>query len=619
MSSQIKRNRYKKDNIQKLVDVNKNMTTKERLTLQANEARAYNQEKRRLAEQQRLQKDKEYNDNQYYLAHKDQMDEENDTAILQKLNINNLKSSDIKLIDKIKNDKLRSRLQHEYNLQISGFYKNVQTEIKDNKERKGVNDAFNSLMTAGISSIPKVGEYVADGYKAMNPQISKANSTAFQNQYAKLLEQYPELADGPYQSDVDLSGGHLRIKLKNGYHCKICGKTVKSWSSHTKSKAHQLKGAGFFDFLRKGKDWLVDKFRKKLDGFNSTSTTTLKKYGDLPIMSLRVFKKPIHKVLDKVIDFISMGKFSEAKKKYGFDQMYHLGCLASVNDNGKHKIVQFEKVEAVKFFDGQKVSGSDVEFLDVPISGSVTLNEMAAKAREKVGDKTYFDYNSFTNNCQFFIRYNLEYGLGVWTSQINDFVMQDVSKLGEEMPSVTKTIMNGITDLGQIADNVMGGDLKPITNFEKLKRDDLTAMIHAHSGQAIKGLNKMPKSKLIELAKQHYKVKNNQFESDKLNVKVEHDNNFLTHSIKVHNSIPKDEHDNNFVIHSIKVHNSIPIDEQIKHVQNISKSKKKRMSKLYGEYTNYRIIPKTKFEKKSYRTKNALNGKIKIVFGKLKQ
>ena len=36
-----------------------------------------------------------------------------------------------------------------------------------------------------------------------------------------------------------------------------------------------------------------------------------KKYGDYPIQSLRIFKKPIHSVLDKFINLISFGKFSE--------------------------------------------------------------------------------------------------------------------------------------------------------------------------------------------------------------------------------------------------------------------------------------------------------------------
>jgi hypothetical protein len=74
-----------------------------------------------------------------------------------------------------------------------------------------------------------------------------------------------------------------------------------------------------------------------------------------------------------------------------------------------------------------------------------------------------------------------------------------------------------------------------------------------------------------------------------------------------------------FVLHAIKISNDIPKSEQIKHVQSISKSKKKRMSKPYGEYTSYRIVPKTRMIPKSYRTKSVMNGKIKLIFGQLKE
>jgi hypothetical protein len=102
------------------------------------------------------------------------------------------------------------------------------------------------------------------------------------------------------------------------------------------------------------------------------------------------------------------------------------------------------------------------------------------------------------------------------------------------MPEYAKDVMNTITDMGQIADNLMGGSLK-----------------------------------------------------------------------------------DGFVIHAIKIHNSIPKEEQIRHVQSISKSKKKRLNKLYGEYTSYRIIPKTKFKPRSWKTKK-VNDSISIVFGELK-
>lgn len=257
-------------------------------------------------------------------------------------------------------------------------------------------------------------------------------------------------------------GGNIR--------CKVCNKIIKkaNWKKHKQSKIH---GAGLISWMKNKynqiKNTVVDKFRKKLDGFNNTSTATLKKYGDYPIVALRIFKKPIHKVLNLFINALTFGKFEELKKKYSFDDMYHLGVIASVRLNdGTLKEIQFEKVEAVKFYENVNVSGDDVEFLIVPLpNNTTTLNMMTEKARMAVGDKTYFDYSAFgkdgeqPNNCQWFVKYNLQNGLNVWNDKIEKFVMQDVSEIKKEMPEYAKDVMNTITDMGQIADNLMGGKL----------------------------------------------------------------------------------------------------------------------------------------------------------------
>jgi hypothetical protein len=71
-------------------------------------------------------------------------------------------------------------------------------------------------------------------------------------------------------------------------------------------------------------------------------------------------------------------------------------------------------------------------------------------------------------------------------------------------------------------------------------------------------------------------------------------------------------------LHSIKINKTVPLDKQLEHVKNISKSNKKRMAKEMTHVIAYRITPKTKFEKDSFRTKK-VNENISIVFGKLKE
>lgn len=461
----------------------------------------------------------------------------------------NLTASDVAEIRSILLKSLSNKQKREFNKQeqeqfdyrklhaqeLQNAEKNRRQKMQDDRNNPLKNDGFWTDFGEGFqeglgNTLNYGGKAVGfiPGLEKVGEGISSAGQT-IQN-FGKSQPQDEEISQ--------MEGGKI--------HCKVCNKTMNKsqWKKHKLTKLH---GAGLISWMKdkasKVKNTIVDKFKKRLDGFNNTSTATLKKYGDLQIISLRIFKKPIHKILDLFINAISLGNFEELKRKYGFDQMYHLGCIASVKmPNGKLHEIQFEKVEAVKFFESVNVSGSDVEYLVVPLlNQNITLNAMTEKARLAVGDKTYFDYRALgtdtspPNNCQYFIKYNLMDGLNIWNGKINSFVMQDVNKLGKEMPEYTKTIMNSITDAGQIVDNLTGGSV-----------------------------------------------------------------------------------DNKLTIHAIKIHNSIPKEEQIKHVQSISKSKKRRLSKPYGEYTSYRIIPKTRMIPKSYRTKSVMDGKIKIVFAKLK-
>jgi hypothetical protein len=70
-------------------------------------------------------------------------------------------------------------------------------------------------------------------------------------------------------------------------------------------------------------------------------------------------------------------------------------------------------------------------------------------------------------------------------------------------------------------------------------------------------------------------------------------------------------------IHSIKIRKSVDLDKQIEHVKNITKSNKKRVMKEMKNHNVYKILPKTKFIKGSFKTKK-VNKDISLVLAKLK-
>jgi hypothetical protein len=101
------------------------------------------------------------------------------------------------------------------------------------------------------------------------------------------------------------------------------------------SIAERRRGNGITDIL------------KPKQAFNNTSKKTLKKYGDLPIVALNIYRTPIPSAIDYVLNLISLGKWKAGKKKYGFDKFFHLALVATVKDANNLKYIIIEKNEVV--------------------------------------------------------------------------------------------------------------------------------------------------------------------------------------------------------------------------------------------------------------------------------
>lgn len=221
-----------------------------------------------------------------------------------------------------------------------------------------------------------------------------------------------------------------------------------------------LEGAGLFDWVKEKASAIGSKvkefFSPRLDNYNNKSKKTIEQYGNVPVKQLFISRTPVGGMLNNLINFISLGKWEELKKKYAFDKLFHLSLVARLS-NGKDIIL--EKNEVVNISPDYKVY-KDTESLDIPFSGELTINKILETARQNVGDRTFFDYEGFTNNCQFFIKYLLE-GQGLYSQQAKDFLFQDLEEIYKGLPSYVPYIMKGATRLGNIVNKITGGE-KPI-------------------------------------------------------------------------------------------------------------------------------------------------------------
>jgi hypothetical protein len=197
---------------------------------------------------------------------------------------------------------------------------------------------------------------------------------------------------------------------------------------------------------------VIDYFTPNVSGYGNKSTKMLEQYGNNKIVKLTIYRTPLHNVITKALNVISLGKFGELQKKYGFDKFFHLALVATLENN---KNVIIEKLDIVSLSDSYKTN-SDTEVLEVSnYKGGLSLNRLMSKARENVGDYKFFSYDPFTNNCQYFIKYLLE-GAGLYGEKEKNFLFQNIEELAKQMPRYATRFSRLLTDTAATFSKIIG-------------------------------------------------------------------------------------------------------------------------------------------------------------------
>lgn len=225
----------------------------------------------------------------------------------------------------------------------------------------------------------------------------------------------------------------------------------------------RLEGAGLGDFFRgignkvsSLASRVTNVFKPKLDRYSSGTQKNIEEYGSYPIKRIQIMRQPIMGVLNKVLDKISFGGFSKGMKESEYDKMFHLGLIMTINYKGADKGIIVEKNAVINVSPNFKI-GSDTELMDVTKyqGKSYTISGMLERTRGIVGDTIFFDYDAFSNNCQYFIKYILE-GNEIMSQENYNFLFQPLDKLIKNLPKSTSRIAKFTTRTGAFFSHLLG-------------------------------------------------------------------------------------------------------------------------------------------------------------------
>jgi hypothetical protein len=212
--------------------------------------------------------------------------------------------------------------------------------------------------------------------------------------------------------------------------------------------------------------------------FSTKTKANLDRFGDYPVVAIQVRRVPIAATLDLALQGVSGGRWEDLKAKYGFDKLFHLSMVVTLQGSLKTgrkpgeggpngagpsaprgflrtpKKLAIEKLAVVSVNENIDV-GPGMETIEIAVPQPFTILELFSKTRARIGDPLFFSYSAFSNNWQNFVRMLLE-TVGLYTEPVAQFVYQDISSIAAELPDSTLAITQGVTDLGALANKYLG-------------------------------------------------------------------------------------------------------------------------------------------------------------------
>ena len=178
--------------------------------------------------------------------------------------------------------------------------------------------------------------------------------------------------------------------------------------------------------------------------FPKSARDFLTKYKDAKISNFVIRKNPIQSGVEKVLNFISQGKYNEIKEDYAYDTMYHLRLDFEIDG----RIYMTEKTANIQFRNGMTTEEDEV--YKINSDKVIPLLTAVENTYKKMGSN-FFSYDAFTNNCQNYIM-NFLSANGLLTGDAKNFIYQPVDDMVKKLPSYVKKFASGVTKIGSVVD-----------------------------------------------------------------------------------------------------------------------------------------------------------------------
>ena len=239
----------------------------------------------------------------------------------------------------------------------------------------------------------------------------------------------------------------------------------KLWREAKLNKATQDEGSGLFEDIKEGITSRLKAFQGIRMDYRKKDREFIKKYGDFKIIEMSINRQPVQKYVKTLLNILSLGKAQDILDKY-YDEIYHIfihiileSPYSKEGQLKQRKDIILEKNQTIQIEDFKDEDKTNVQTFPIKnIPEGLTLRMFLDTGLASTDKKTFFEYDPLSKNCGQFISLLLKAnGMLETNPGAHEFIFQDLKKLREGLPSLTKKIMKKITDVAAISDVAISG------------------------------------------------------------------------------------------------------------------------------------------------------------------
>lgn len=176
--------------------------------------------------------------------------------------------------------------------------------------------------------------------------------------------------------------------------------------------------------------------------------------GDKRITRMMVCRRPLPGAIIKVADAITKGNFSGTVKRLGYDDVFHLFLIITLDDGSSWVMEKNHVLSVHRANPGQ--TGSETICKPVPIGNKILTLSQLIRPVVQVQGPNYAHYTFDEWNCQRYVDDTLKYS-GLLTPDLHKFIYQDAKEIAATIPSFGRWLASKATNLAARLDQVIHG------------------------------------------------------------------------------------------------------------------------------------------------------------------